>query len=339
MSNPSITVIIPAYNVERFVEETIESVLSQQSRANEIIVIDDGSTDSTWSIIKKYANESGFKCLQTINRGPGPTRNLGLALASSEYIYFLDGDDKIRPELFKAARDAIVNHEADLFLFSGESFCDEEHDCTNLPRYERNICGVFHQSDNFITKLWEKGALFPSPCHYVSKRDIWAKHRLQFPAVIHEDRAIFLPLLAFNQTIYVDTATYYLRRVRPNSIMTSPIGKENIKGVLHVLTSTMEFIAQNPDLVKKEIRVWRWQVRSCGFDYLSLCKHLKQKPAFAPLLSSVICVSSLNYSIHLAIYALPRPIKEVLRLPKRVTMFLLRRLHSLLCGASVPCFL
>ena len=135
MNNPSITVIIPAYNVERFVEETIESVLSQQSRANEIIVIDDGSTDSTWSVIQKYANESGFKCLQTTNRGPGPTRNLGLGLASSEYIYFLDGDDKISPELFKAARDAIVNHGSDLFLFSGESFCDEEHDCTNLPRY------------------------------------------------------------------------------------------------------------------------------------------------------------------------------------------------------------
>ena len=92
---PKVTVIIPAYNAEKFIEQTINSVLAQTFQDFEIIVIDDGSKDKTAEIINSY----GFlvRCIQTTNGGVSRARNLGINNALGEYIAFLDSDDLWEP--------------------------------------------------------------------------------------------------------------------------------------------------------------------------------------------------------------------------------------------------
>jgi glycosyltransferase involved in cell wall biosynthesis len=93
---PSISVIIPAYNAEKFIGEAIESVLNQTRPAKEIIVVDDASTDRTAGIARSFG-ERVKVLVNEVNSGPGHSRNAGVAASTGDYLAFLDADDKWLP--------------------------------------------------------------------------------------------------------------------------------------------------------------------------------------------------------------------------------------------------
>ena len=90
-ARPSVTVVIPAYNTERYIGDAIDSVLAQNYPNSEIIVIDDGSTDATVDIVRGYGDRVGL--ITQRNQGAAAARNAGLDAAQSEYVAFLDSDD------------------------------------------------------------------------------------------------------------------------------------------------------------------------------------------------------------------------------------------------------
>ena len=118
MKNATITIIIPVFNVENVVEETLLSVKNQTSYSDEVIIIDDGSTDNSFNIINNYKDLQGWKIIQTLNQGLGLTRNLGRSVASSEYIYFLDSDDVIKNNLISRMRE--ITHKKKRNFTSGK---------------------------------------------------------------------------------------------------------------------------------------------------------------------------------------------------------------------------
>ena len=99
MKQPTIAIVIPVFNVEKFVNETLLSVKNQISQADEVIVINDGSTDESFNIINNFRHLPGWKIIQTLNQGIGLTRNFGISITKSEYIYFLDSDDIVKNNL------------------------------------------------------------------------------------------------------------------------------------------------------------------------------------------------------------------------------------------------
>ena len=98
-----ISVIIPLYNVENFIEETLNSLLNQTIIDDiEVLMIDDGSTDNSRYIIEKYALDyDNFYAFHKENEGQGVARNFGLKKAKGEYIHFLDADDFITPDAYE----------------------------------------------------------------------------------------------------------------------------------------------------------------------------------------------------------------------------------------------
>lgn len=96
-----ISIIIPVYNRQELVKDALDSVLAQTYQAWECIVIDDGSTDDTWTVLKKYAQKDNRFKIHKRNREPkgAPTcRNIGISLAQGEYVIFLDSDDMLAPD-------------------------------------------------------------------------------------------------------------------------------------------------------------------------------------------------------------------------------------------------
>ena len=90
---PKISVVIPAYNSEKFIAETLDSLLNQTLKDIEVIIINDGSTDNTQAVIDEYAKKSGiFKSFTQPNSGVSAARNNGLGKANGEYVVFLDAD-------------------------------------------------------------------------------------------------------------------------------------------------------------------------------------------------------------------------------------------------------
>lgn len=134
----SVSVIIPCYNAEKTIQYTLESLQNQTSNEFEVIIVNDGSTDKTLSIIEKFAAKFKVKIINQKNRGVSAARNLGIDLAEGEYITFLDADDMYYPQFIEIMLEEIRNSNVDIVL----------------SRYERcsEYSCVFENRD--IEKVW-----------------------------------------------------------------------------------------------------------------------------------------------------------------------------------------
>ena len=105
-----ISVIIPAYNAEKYINRCISSVLKQTYKFYEIIIVNDGSTDRTKEICEKFVGAyKGFTLINSENRGVSGARNLGLQKASGRYVFFLDADDMIFPDALETLATNVAN--------------------------------------------------------------------------------------------------------------------------------------------------------------------------------------------------------------------------------------
>lgn len=112
-----ISVIIPAYNCEKLITRCIDSLIQQTYKDIEIIVVDDGSTDSTYSVIKELAkNDNRIMYTWQSNGGPGAARNKGLKLANGEWFTFVDSDDTVEPTYIQSMIDAAIKNKLDIVI-------------------------------------------------------------------------------------------------------------------------------------------------------------------------------------------------------------------------------
>lgn len=110
-----ISIIIPAYNLEKYIRRTVESVLAQTYREIEVIVVDDGSTDMTGAILDEiFGNDQRVRVIHKENGGVSRARLCGIENARGEYIGFVDGDDTVEPDMFERLYNNIVKFDADI---------------------------------------------------------------------------------------------------------------------------------------------------------------------------------------------------------------------------------
>lgn len=113
--NPLVSVVVPVYNVEKYLSVCVDSLLRQQYKNIEIFLIDDGSTDSSGEICDKYSSKyQNVKVFHKNNSGLGYTRNYGLKRISGEYVTFVDSDDYVENDLIqKLIEPVLLNHSVD----------------------------------------------------------------------------------------------------------------------------------------------------------------------------------------------------------------------------------
>lgn len=139
MKKDFISVIVPVYNAEKFLAETLDSILSQSYEKFEIIAMDDGSTDASGKILDAYAAKDGrVKPFHIANSGVSNARNMGIEKASGEFIFFLDGDDTIEPFTFELLMKEIAD--CDMVQAAYESFY-EDGTVTNDGFADKNLVG------------------------------------------------------------------------------------------------------------------------------------------------------------------------------------------------------
>ncbi|MDR1969333.1 MAG: glycosyltransferase [Burkholderiaceae bacterium] len=232
-----ISVIIPAFNIENYIAEALESALRQNPPFAKIIIVDDGSTDDTQKIIKKY-NDPRIQYHYQENQGLGPARNAGIELAKTEYIYFMDGDDILESGMTQHIQEQIDSTpcQLDAILFSAIDF---DHDTGTISPfsvyYERKRPGVYDSGrDALFWSLRKKNN--PAPVWlYVFKKSILKKQpQLKFLNILHEDEIFTPDLLLRCGTTTISNKVLYRRRVRSGSIMTSVASIRNVHGSLMV---------------------------------------------------------------------------------------------------------
>ncbi|HBK60182.1 MAG TPA: glycosyltransferase family 2 protein, partial [Firmicutes bacterium] len=128
---PKVSVIVPMYNVERYVRQCVDSLLAQTLDDIEIILVDDGSPDSCGKIADEYAVRYGnVKSVHRENGGLGPARNTGIENASGEYVGFIDSDDWVSPAMFRLLYEAAKQNDADIAVGGCEEWVNGKASAT-----------------------------------------------------------------------------------------------------------------------------------------------------------------------------------------------------------------
>ncbi len=270
----TVSVIIPVYNVEKYLCECVDSVLAQTYPSYEIILVNDGSTDSSGSICDSYARkDSRISVIHKANGGLSSARNAGLKKTSGKYIYFLDSDDYIADNTLEMLVETAERDSSDVVFFDAVSFGDDG----------------FKVSQNYIRKhsyKTDKGtAVFSGmqkndefhsavPLLFI-KKELLTHNNISFiDGIFYEDMLFTYQVLCYAARVSQCKDSFYHRRYRRNSIMTSKKNSDKFisftKVYEEVKSFSEDFGIADEDFAKAYI------VR-CAFNCFNIYEKLNKK--------------------------------------------------------------
>lgn len=247
-----ISVIIPVYNVQQYLEECLDSILNQTFKSYEVIIIDDGSTDSCGAICDLYAERNErIRVLHTVNQGLSEARNTGISMARGKYLAFIDSDDYVDKTYLKKMYQAIVKTNAEI--------CESNYICVYSDRnvWSRKMEETEENSINAIRRLFAPPYLgYVNTWNKLYKRELF--ENIRFPkGKLHEDEFTTYKLLyEANKIVYINEYLYFYRQ-RENSIMNATFSKKRL-AVLESLEEKEKFFADRNIDMNKELGFHRY---------------------------------------------------------------------------------
>lgn len=217
---PLVSIIIPVYNAEEYLNECIESILGQTYKNIEVILINDGSTDNSLSILKEYSKQDDrVNFLSIDNSGPGACRNVGLNLFKGDYVMFVDSDDIISKDLVTILLQNVGN-------ISEVSMCKFSKD---IKKFSQGTKKLEKQTSSFIEgirMMYLPGFASSGPVTKLYGRALFDK--LRFPDIpMYEDAAISIQIISLASKVsFVDYYGYYYR-FNPESITNKKVSERN----------------------------------------------------------------------------------------------------------------
>ena len=233
-----VSVIVPVYNVESYLEECLDSIINQTFKDIEIILVNDGSTDSSPKIMELYASkDSRITVLNQPNKGVSAARNAGIEQASGEYFLFVDSDDMIVPDAIEKLYGKAGEAGAELVIGNTLYFYPDGRR-SGLHTFSRDKTldnGSLRTGEAAYAELMKWNNFPPLIWLYFIRRDIIIDHQLYFQAgIIHEDELWCVKaMLSVKKALLLDF-NYYLYRQREGSIMRSDNYEFRIQSLFEV---------------------------------------------------------------------------------------------------------
>lgn len=297
MSNVKVSVIIPVYNTEQYLAESLESALKQTLDGIEIIVVDDGSSDSSGKIADAYAaSYENVSVIHQENQNLGGARNTGLSAATGKYIQYLDSDDFLRPEALEHLFNLAESKEVDVVALDAVSFCEDKFDAAVINDYTRDKIGIDSEKvwkgKEFWNTFYKQGGVFNNAYLLFCRKDFLDNHKISFAkGVYYEDNEHGLKIHLLAKRLVYLPEQLYVRRYRTGSIITSPCNMTHllsqITSVKKIWTNVFSFCEQQDDTecvsiylasnIRKIKNVWE---RTEVVDYPRLAAKLEDLFAF-----------------------------------------------------------
>lgn len=212
-----LSVIIPVYNTEKYLEQCLESILTQDFHDIEIICVDDGSTDNSLQILQKYSEK--IVVLKQANKGSGVARNLALSQAKGEYILFVDSDDKLMPNACSKLIGTALKTNAEVIVFGGLTYSKDKlrkgsYSFNKIPRKYHNKIFDKHIFKNDMFKFP------PTAWTKLYKKDFLLKNNIKFQEIfVGQDQIFFVKAMLTASKIFVlPENLYFYRKKRPGSV-------------------------------------------------------------------------------------------------------------------------
>ncbi len=233
------SLIIPVYNVERFIGKCIDSIIRQNGLSSEdceIIIVNDGSTDSSLNIARDYQKKNNnIHVVSQTNQGLSMARNNGLAKAKGDYVWFIDSDDWISSDSLSIISKKLQDDNPDILMIRAANCFDHKQVIRQhkFPYVHSNVSG----EEIFLSDCWTTCVPF-----FIIRRDFLIENNLKFmEGVFHEDNE-FTPrlLLAAKKVSQINDVLYFVRQ-NPNSI-TRSVNPKKAFDIIKVLNSLDSYI-------------------------------------------------------------------------------------------------
>ncbi|MCE8031829.1 glycosyltransferase family 2 protein [Billgrantia tianxiuensis] len=287
MREPTISVVIPAYNVAPYIDAALNSLAQQTVRPHEVIIVDDGSEDDTWQRMCAFPHPYRVELISTDNQGQGRARNLAIARSSGEYLYFFDADDLLEPDFIEKMQEIIISRQyPDIIFFSGDAFFDEGAQGVDFVRtYRRGCAGEYLTAAGLLAAFERHGGGSCSPCLYLSQRRLWSG-KLRFKAYYHEDEEVFYPLIFAAERYVVVDEVFFQRRIRQGSTMTMSKNRKHVRG-LHVLLESLLALYRDPAYRDCRRHIRKRAIQYTG-QYMNVCRDVREPYDMSLLLSLIL---------------------------------------------------
>lgn len=244
-----VSVVVPIYNVEKYLSYCIETLINQTYSNLEIILVNDGSTDSSGMICEEYKNKDNrVFVIHKENGGLSDARNVGLKYSKGKYILFIDSDDYVKLNMVEKLFDSCKKNQSDIGICYFEKVFDDSIQTNNVESATGDeyiisgrdiISKIYHGDGSQIAfTAWNK----------MYKRELFTANNIIYPVNrYHEDTFITYQLLFNAKKVSVVTEVLYYYRIRPTSIMTSLLTLKRVIDSIDAYVSSIEFFFQNND--------------------------------------------------------------------------------------------
>lgn len=238
-----LSVIVPVYNVEKYIKQCIQSLINQTYVDLEILLVDDGATDLSGIICDDYSkHDKRIRVIHKENGGLISARYVGLLEAKYEYVTFVDGDDWIKPNMYEEMMELMLQNNVDMVASGNIIYWDEEDYGEHIDKMiEEGLFDIKKIENKVIPQmLWCKEcnnwAVDPSLCDKIFKKDILLNiyEKLKNETFYFgEDTAIIYPYILESKKIYFTHKCYYYHRQRPRGTFAYYLAKEDFFGELN----------------------------------------------------------------------------------------------------------
>lgn len=212
-----LSVIVTVYNREKYIRRCLDSLLSQSILPNEyeIVVVDDGSTDSSGEILDGYADMYGnIRVIHKENKGVADTRNCGLENARGRYITYVDSDDFVEQDCYRELLELAEEKKCDILICDYYKLYEDQRKYIEVaPRLQE---GRISPKEYILTT--------PSPCNKLMKKEMFMRGNIRFPFGIYYEDYATIPLLANEAGMIYYTKKAYLNYFQENTSITRNIG-------------------------------------------------------------------------------------------------------------------
>lgn len=243
-----ISVIIPAYNVDKYIEACLDSIIAQTYNELEILVINDGSTDTTFDKIRQYANND--KRIKIINheqnKGNGIGRNEAIKQANGDYILFVDSDDTIEKNTIEILLHKALEDDSDAVIYGHRQIAIKRgKERSNIEFLPDRELAQMNREDLYTRFLLQKSGLFIQPWKYFVKRSVLIENNIEFDSsgIYFEDIIYSSKLLFFINKLSVIERSLYNYYTRKGSI-TKTWTRKTIESRFAAIISLREFLKE-----------------------------------------------------------------------------------------------
>ncbi len=214
MKEIKVSVIIPVYNVEKYIRQCLESIINQTLKEIEIIIVNDGTRDNSMKIVEEYILDERIRVINKENGGLSSARNTGILAAQGKYICFIDSDDFIEKSMLEELYNIIEEKnfdvvDSDIFLYDDKSYEIKERKNKEYLKIEKGLT----LWEKYNVEVWNK----------IYRKSFLLDNNIFFEeGIIHEDDLFSIKILSSTNKIgHINRSFYYYRINRLGSIMTN----------------------------------------------------------------------------------------------------------------------